>query len=138
MSSITSALGFQLRMLDQLVQRSFQAHFQALEITPTLYAILTLIDANPLCRQTDLSNALKMHQPNLVERVGVLIDRGLIAARADPNDRRANALQLTFAGTHFMDKLNEAHDAHIAEMKSLLGADVYDTLMANLAAPAAG
>ena len=129
-SHISNALGFQLRMLEQLVSKSFVAHFQALDITPTLFAILTLIHDNPLCRQTDLSNMLKMHQPNVANRIGVLIDRGLVAARPDPSDRRANALQLTFAGKHFMDKLAQAHNAHTAELRAALGTAGYDALMA--------
>jgi DNA-binding MarR family transcriptional regulator len=74
-----------------------------------------------------------MHQPNLVERVGILIERGLVSAQTDPNDRRANTLQLTFAGKHFMEKLQQAHEAHLADMKALLGEASYTLLIETLA-----
>lgn len=116
-------------MLDQIIAKSISRHLQPLDVTPTLYSILVLIEDNPLCRQTDLSQMLKMHQPNLVERVNVLVERGLIARRVDPNDRRAYVLQLTFAGKHFMEKLTAAHEAHIAEMKSFLGEAGYFAIL---------
>ncbi len=130
LTGLSTALGFQLRMLDQLVSKKFAAHFQRLEITQTLYAILILLEENPLCRQTDLSVALRMHQPNLVERVNILIERGLIARRTDPSDRRANALELTFAGRHFLKTLSETHDALTADLRAEIGPEVYDKLMA--------
>jgi DNA-binding MarR family transcriptional regulator len=132
LDGLSGALGFQLRMLDQVISKNFTSHFQALQITPTLYAILVLVNANPLCRQSDLSAALKMHQPNLVERVGILIERGLLSAQPDPNDRRANTLQLTFAGKHFMEKLQQAHEAHLSDMRALLGEPAYLTLVETL------
>jgi DNA-binding MarR family transcriptional regulator len=133
-SRLNDALGFRVRMLEQVIAKSFARHLQPLDITPTLYSILVLIEDNALCRQTDLSQMLKMHQPNLVERVGVLVDRGLIARRVDPNDRRAYVLQLTFAGKHFMEKLAAAHEAHISEMKALLGEDGYRAILQALPA----
>jgi DNA-binding MarR family transcriptional regulator len=122
-------LGFRVRMLEQAFMRGFARHMEPLDMTPTLYSILVLIRDNPLCRQSDLSNALSMHQPNLVERVGLLISRGLVARREDPTDRRANALELTFAGRHFMEKVAEAHAAYEAEMRAWLGPERYDALM---------
>lgn len=129
MTRLSSALGFQLRMLEQVVSKKFSTHFQELDITQTLYAILTLLEDNPMCRQTDLSAALRMHQPNLVERVNLLIERGLIARRTDPNDRRANALELTFAGRHFMKNLAQTHDALTEDLRREMGGELYDNLM---------
>jgi len=110
--------------------RSFARHMEALEISPTLYSILVLIDANPDCRQSDLSQALDMHPPNLVERVGLLVQRGLVVRKRDANDGRAHMLELSSAGRAFMDKLRIAHDAHIADLRERLGPAAYDGLMA--------
>jgi DNA-binding MarR family transcriptional regulator len=128
--SVDALLGFRVRMLEQAFMRRFAHHMDPLEVTPTLYSILVLIRDNPLCRQSDLSHALNMHQPNLVERVGLLITRGLVARREDPTDRRASALELTFAGRHFMEKLaTPAHATYETEMRQLLGPERYDALM---------
>ena len=126
---LETALGFRVRMLEQVIARTFASHFDALGVTPTLYSILVLIEDNPLCRQTDLANALKMHQPNLVERVGLLIERGLIARREDTSDRRANVLQLTLAGKQFMERLAEAHEAVTRDLQAKLGKDVHAALL---------
>lgn len=130
MGGLDQALGFRLRMLEQTIMRSFARHMEALEISPTLYSILVLIDANPDCRQSDLSQALDMHPPNLVERVGLLVQRGLVVRKRDANDGRAHMLELSSAGRAFMDKLRIAHDAHIADLRERLGPAAYDGLMA--------
>jgi DNA-binding MarR family transcriptional regulator len=128
-SALEGALGFRLRMLEQVVMRSFARHMEPLDITPTLYSILVLIQDNPQCRQTELSQALNMHQPNLVERVGLLIERGLVTRREDSSDRRANVLQLTAAGRRFMEKLTAAHEGHLAEIREQLGPERYEALL---------
>lgn len=134
LADLQEALGFRVRMLEQRIMRNFARHMEPLKVSPTLYSILRLIEANPRCRQAEVSQALGMHQPNLVERVGVLIDRGLVARMEDPSDRRANVLELTFAGEHFMEKLTAAHDRHIADLHAQLGAERYAALL-DLTAP---
>ncbi len=129
MAGLDGALGFRLRLLEQHILRNFALHMEPLKISPTLYSILMLIEANPRCRQAELSQALDMHQPNLVERVGLLIERGLVARAEDPADRRANILELTFAGRHFMEKVAEAHDRHLADLQRQLGAERYEALL---------
>lgn len=134
MGGLDAALGFRLRMLEQTIMRSFARHMEPLEISPTLYSILVLIAANRDCRQSDLSQALDMHPPNLVERVGLLVQRGLVARKRDASDGRAQMLDLSEAGRAFMEKLRIAHDAHIADLRDRFGAERYDGLMA-LTAP---
>ncbi|MET0339303.1 MAG: MarR family transcriptional regulator [Caulobacter sp.] len=133
MAGLDEALGFRLRLLEQYILRNFALHMDPLKISPTLYSILMLIQANPKCRQAELAQALGMHQPNLVERVGLLIDRGLVAREEDPADRRANVLELTFAGEHFMEKVAQAHDRHLTDLHDQLG-QRYEALLA-LCAP---
>ena len=128
LARLEHALGFRLRMFEQSVTRSFARHMDPLELTPSLYAILVLIRDNPGCRQTTLSQALNMHQPNMVDRVGLLIERGLIVRREDPADRRAQVLELSFAGRHFSEKVDAAHAAHAAELRCLLGSERFDAL----------
>jgi DNA-binding MarR family transcriptional regulator len=129
MGGLDLALGFRLRMLEQSVMRSFARHMEPLDLSPTLYSILVLIEANPGCRQIELSQALSMHQPNLVQRVGVLIDRGLLVRREDASDRRANTLELSAAGRKFMTQVKTAHAAHIAEIRAKVGDERYSGLL---------
>lgn len=128
-SKLEPLLGFRLRLLEQAFMRGFARHMEPLELTPTLYSILVLVRDNPLCRQADLSQALNMHQPNLVERVNLLVTRGVLARREDPTDRRASVLELTFAGRHFMEKAAIAHEAYEAEMRRRLGEERYQALL---------
>ena len=127
-AALDRLLGDRLRLLNQDSMRSFARHMEPLELSPTLYSILILVRDNPGCRQAEISQVLAMHQPNLVERVGLLVSRGLVARREDPTDRRASVLELTFAGRHCMEKVTQAHAAHEAEMRARLGEARYDVL----------
>ena len=127
--SLDKLLGFRVRLLEQAFMRGFARRMDPLELTPTLYSILILVRDNPLCRQADISQALNMHQPNLVERVNLLVNRGLIARREDPSDRRASVLELTFAGRHFMEKVAAVHEAYEADMREWIGEDRYQALL---------
>lgn len=134
-ANLQRALGFRLRMFEQASMRSFARHMEPLELTPSLYSILVLVEDNPECRQADLAQALNMHQPNLVERVSLLVSRGVVARRADPSDGRASVLELTFAGRHFMEKVAAAHAAHEAEMRDWIGEERYVALLELLSIP---
>jgi len=129
LAGLDGALGFRLRMLEQSVMRSFGRHMEPLDLSPTLYSILVLIDANPGCRQIELSQALNMHQPNLVQRVGVLIDRGLLIRNEDASDRRANVLELSPEGRRFMIRVKKAHAEHLAEIRARIGDERYAALL---------
>lgn len=137
-SNLDKLLGIRVHLLEQAMMRCFARHMDPLELTPTLYAILVLVSDNPACRQIDLSQALNMHQPNLVDRVNLLVARGLVTRREAPNDRRANVLELSFAGRHFMEKVALAHDAHEVEMQRMLGGDRYAALLQLMPPPGRG
>ena len=129
MGGLEQALGFRLRVLEQTVMRSFARHMDPLELSPTLYSILVLIAANPACRQIELAQALSMHQPNLVDRVALLMERRLVVRRGDAKDRRANVLALSTEGQRFMPRVRAAHEAHLAEIRELLGTARYAALL---------
>jgi DNA-binding MarR family transcriptional regulator len=134
-SALEAALGYRLRMLEQLVMRSFSRRLEPYDITPTLYSILVLIQDNPACRQTELSQALGMQPPNLVERVSRLVERGYVARAEDTADRRANVLSLTAAGVGFMQAVSQSHEDHVAEISELLGRERYESLVELTALP---
>lgn len=129
MAGIEQALGFRLRLAQQFVFREFAALFSPLELSPVLYSALILIEANPGCRQTDLAAALGVRQPNLVERIDSLVQRGLVSRSTDPDDRRANVLKLTPAGKRFMLRAHATHDRHTRQLIERLGEEDYDKLV---------
>lgn len=129
MADLEQTLGFRLRLAQQYVFREFVVRFNALDLSPVLYSALMLIEANPRCRQTDLAAALGVRQPNLVERIDSLVQRGLVSRSPDPEDRRANVLKLTPAGKRFMTRVHATHEQHRRQLVNLVGDEDYDRLI---------
>ena len=129
---LESALGFWLRLAQQLDLKTFSEALAEDGISQPLFAMLLLIDANPGCRQADLGAVLRMRQPNLVEPIEGLIGRGLVVRRPDPADRRAQTLALTRKGKTLLKRLRVAHERLIGSYRERLGPEGYDQLAALL------
>jgi DNA-binding MarR family transcriptional regulator len=133
MADLDQTLGFLLSRAQQQVFREFNDRFADLEITPRLYSILILIKVNPGCRQTDIGAALGALQTNLVRRIDVLVDRGLVTRAPDPNDRRAKVLRLTPAGEQMADLAARRHAEMVADMERQGAKTDYPHLMRSVA-----
>jgi len=133
-NELESAVGFWLRLAQQQDQRAFNRLVARSGITPPLYAMMLVIAANPGLRQTDIGELLRIRQPNLVDPIDTLIGRGLITRRPDPNDRRAQAIDLTDAGRRLLADMRAAHDSMIGGYRDRLGAERYSQLVELLAA----
>jgi DNA-binding MarR family transcriptional regulator len=129
MAGLDGALGFRLRLAQQYVFRDFVARFSAIDINPVLYSALVLIEKNGRCRQSELATVLGVRQPNLVDRIDTLVQRGLVSRSPDPDDRRANVLMLTAAGKRFMVRVHATHDEHTQKLKLQLGEAEYAALV---------
>lgn len=110
MGLMADRLGLLLRFAQNQVFRDLSQAFAPFDITPLLFSILVLIEANPRCRQADLGAALTVKQPNLVQRIDVLVARGLVSRTQDPTDRRANTLALTAGGRRLLAQLKAIDD----------------------------
>jgi DNA-binding MarR family transcriptional regulator len=133
-SELELALGFWLRLAQQLDQREYTRRLAASGLNPLAYSILLVVEANPGCRQTDLGSALRIRQPNLVEPLETLATRGLISRAPDPRDRRAQVLALTADGSEQLAALKATHGAMIEGYRARLGDEGYGQLIALLRA----
>ncbi len=91
-------LGYVLRRAQIAVFRDFFAEFEAFDIRPGQYSILTVIESNPGLKQSAVSEALGIKRANFVAMIDELERRGLVRRDAAPNDRRSHALVLTPGG----------------------------------------
>jgi len=126
---LESAVGLWLRLAQQKDLRGFNRAFAEHRISQVQYAVLLVIEANPGCRQADLGAVLRIRQPNLVEPLEMLVERGLIDRRTDPRDRRAQTLGLTAAGRDLLERLRRSHDELIGSYRRRLGDDGYRQLV---------
>lgn len=128
-AQLDRTLGFLISMARQYIHRGFVQRFAEVDLTPNLYSILALLEANGACRLSDIGSALGILQTNLVKRVDELVDRGYVTREADPIDRRAKALVLTPAGREFLVRLHAIHDELEATLVARLGAEDHAKLI---------
>ena len=115
---LTGLIGFHLRLAQIAVFRDFAATLGVLDLTPGIFAVLVLIEANTGLKQTELANAVGLDRSSMVPVIDNLERRGLVRRQAVATDRRANALRLTAAGSALLKKakrLVAAHEARLAE-----------------------
>ena len=95
---LPSLLGYQLRRAQLVVFQNFARHLQSFEVTPTQFAVLTLIEANDGLSQRALSSAVGTDQSSLVSLLDRLQARGWVERRKSERDRRYHVLSLTADG----------------------------------------
>ena len=98
-------VGYQLRMAQIALFRDFAEGPGALEVTPGLFGVLVIIEANPDLKQSELARATHLDRSTVVTIIDNLERRGLVERRAALHDRRSNAIRLTDAGTALLRQL---------------------------------
>jgi len=91
-------LGYHLRLAQLQTFQDFAATLGRLDLTPTVFGVLVLIDANPGMKQAALARAIRLDRSSVVPLIDRLEGRGLVRREPAPDDRRSNALYLTAAG----------------------------------------
>jgi DNA-binding MarR family transcriptional regulator len=127
-------LGYVLRRAQIAVFRDFFSSFEAFDIRPGQYSILTVIECNPGLRQSEVSEALGIKRANFVAMIDELERRKLV--RRDPalNDRRSYALRLTKTGERLMGELHAVAERHEQRIADTLGAETHRRMFASLKA----
>lgn len=114
-------VGYVLRRAQLAVFHDFHRSFAELDIRPTQFAVLDLVQRNPGLRPSQLSEALGIKRTNLVVLLDALEDRGLLKRERAPGDRRATALFITPAGARLLTRLWAVNDQHEATLTARLG-----------------
>lgn len=121
-------IGYLLRRAQIAVFRDFFATFEAHDIRPGQYSILTVIECNPGLKQGEVSAALGIKRANMVAMIDELEKRKLL--RRDPSviDRRSYALMLTAKGTRLMAALHALAERHERTIADAIGIETYRSL----------
>ena len=125
-------LGYHLRLAQRAIFDDFAAAMGELDMSPGLFGMLVIIEANPGLKQTELANAARLDRSSLVPALDKLEARGLVARRASVEDRRVNGISLTAAGTALLKKLKQRVARHEKRLVSNLTAGERETLVALL------
>ena len=105
-------LGYQLRMAQIALFRDFAQGPGGSEVTPGLFGVLVIIEANPDLKQSELARATHLDRSTVVTVIDNLERRGLVERRIALHDRRSNAIRLTDAGTTLLRKLKREVSQH--------------------------
>ena len=129
---LTGLVGFHLRQAQIAVFRDFVESMRPLDMTPGLFAVLVLVEANPDLTQSDLARAVHLDRSTMVSVLDNLERRGLVARHAAAHDRRSNALRLTTTGGALLRRLKQRVARH--EKRLARGLDEHEraTLVALL------
>ena len=105
-------LGYHLRLAQMAVFEHFAASTADLDLSPGLFAILVIVEANPGLRQTRVAEAARIDRSTLVPALDRLEARGLVERRAASGDRRSKELFLTDAGSALLGRAKRRVRAH--------------------------
>ena len=105
-------VGFQLRMAQIALFRDFAKGPGEEDVTPGLFGVLVIIEANPDLKQSDLARATHLDRSTVVTVIDNLERRGLVERRVALHDRRSNAIRLTAAGSALLRKLKRQVGQH--------------------------
>ena len=125
-------LGYQLRLAQRAIFDDFADAMGELEVSPGLFGMLVIIEANPGLKQTELAHAAQLDRSSLVPALDKLEARRLVARRASAGDRRVNGLWLTSEGAALLKQLKQRVARHEQRLARGLSTDERETLVALL------
>ncbi|MEZ2223769.1 MarR family winged helix-turn-helix transcriptional regulator [Rhizobium sp. RCC_161_2] len=103
------------------------SRLQAIDLRPVEASILTLIDANPGCTQSDLGRNLGIQRANMVPLMVGLTKAGLVD-RA-PVGGRSQALRLTRNGMERLEMVRAIIEAHEARFRRLFAPELREAAL---------
>jgi len=121
-------LGYLLRRAQIAVFKDFFTAFEAHDIRPGQYSILTVIECNPGLKQGEVSAALGIKRANFVAMIDLLERRKLVRRDPTPGDRRSYALMLTAKGSRLMAELHALAERHEQKIVEAIGPETYRSL----------
>jgi len=114
MSPLRGIAGFNLRMLDLRMMKSFGEQLAGSGLTPAAATVLLVLESNPGIPLGKLADALMVRHPNMTKLVKRLGARSLVRRSAATDDKRSVALVLTRGGRQHAKKLRALQAQHDA------------------------
>ncbi|MBK8908134.1 MAG: MarR family transcriptional regulator [Rhodospirillales bacterium] len=98
-------VGYQLRRAQARVFADFTDVVTDPGVTPGVFGVLVIIDANPGLSQSALAKAIGIERSTMVAVIDRLQGEGWVQRNVAAHDRRSYALALTADGTALLDRL---------------------------------
>lgn len=105
-------VGYQLRLAQVAIFRDFRKSLGEYDITPGLFGVLVLIEANAGMKQAELARTIHLDRSTVVNVIDNLERMELVERRPVDGDRRSKALFLTPKGRVQLQKLKRLVAEH--------------------------
>ena len=122
-------VGYALRRAQMSSVAGFLDAMKEVDLRPTQFAVLILIQENPGVRQIEVCAALGLQKANFVPLLNELQRRGLAVRKEGVPDRRSSALYLTEHGEAVLRRARELHTQWEEQLVARLGASGRDQLL---------
>jgi DNA-binding MarR family transcriptional regulator len=129
---LTDYIGYALRRAQMSSVTDFLDAMKDVDLRPTQFAVLILINENPGIRQTEVCAALGLQKANFVPLLNELQRRGLALRKAGVPDRRSSALYLTSQGEALLQRACELHTEWEESIVARIGVRGREQLLALL------
>ena len=129
MTPLSGFVGYALRRAHLAVFADFSLALASLDLRPSQFAVLVLIDQNPGTSQSMVSAALGIQKANFVATIADLQQRGIVRRRKSGSDGRTYSLELTRSGRSLLQRASELHSVHEARLTAQLGSSGRSNLL---------
>ena len=130
--ALGDSIGYALRRAQLASTAEFLEAMKEVDLRPTQFSVLILINENPGVRQTEVCAALGLQKANFVPLLNELERRGLAERRPGIPDRRASALHLTEQGSTVLRRALQLHSEWETQVAARLGPKGREQLLALL------
>lgn len=112
--------GFLLRRAHQISASIFEGACADIELTPSQFAVLTVLDAQPGLDQATLARSIGLDKVTVSHLLRALEGRGLVVRASTQQNRRSVATELTPAGAELLNcaepRLERAYQQFLAPL----------------------
>jgi len=129
---LSGYVGYALRRAQLWSVAAYLSAMKEVDLRPTQFSVLILINENPGIRPTEICAALGLQKANFVPLLNELERRALVVRHAGVPDRRSSALHLTPEGKALHERALQLHENWENLVVERLGADGREQLLALL------
>ena len=121
-------VSFRLRRAQLAVFKDFQRD-APIQLPPSQFGILVIIDSNPEMTQQQLCDGIGMNKSTFAITLDRLAARGLIRRVRSEEDRRRNSLRITAKGASTLKAMTAHAERHEQRVFASLSAEERETLL---------
>ena len=106
-SRLTHLVGYAATRASVELKKAFTRHLGPLRLKAVEFSILVLVASNQRVNQKQLGQALEVSAPNMAITLDRMVERGWVERVRSTQDRRAQLIHLTLAGTALVQRAEQ-------------------------------